>query len=226
VIATGPVSETVPEAPPEAMALFGERLPLAERYAARLAGDGVLRGLIGPREVPRLWARHLVNCAVVTDLLPEAAAVLDVGSGAGLPGLAMAIRRPDLSVVLLEPMARRVGFLDEVVGDLGLGDQVSVERARAEELGRRSIPSFSWIVARAVAPLGRLAQWCVPLLSPGGTLLAMKGERAGDEVAEHTALLRAAGVVTTDIVRCGQGVVSEPVTVVRLVTGPRRKGSK
>jgi 16S rRNA (guanine527-N7)-methyltransferase len=136
--------------------VFGDRLALAERYASHLATTGVTHGLIGPREVPRLWERHVVNCAVLTDLLPEGGRVIDIGSGAGLPGVTLAVRRADLEVVLVEPLLRRVAWLEVVLQDLELTDRVSVRRARAEELvGELSAP---FVTARAVAPLERLAR--------------------------------------------------------------------
>jgi 16S rRNA (guanine527-N7)-methyltransferase len=186
--------------PPAARILFGERLDLAQRYAGWLAGEGTSRGLIGPREVPRLWERHLLNSAVLCDLVPSGARVVDVGSGAGLPGLPMAIRRPDLRVDLVEPMQRRVDFLNEVVADLELPGAVRVIRGRAEDpVVRAEVGGADWVVVRAVAPLDRLVRWCLPLLSERGTLLALKGERAADEVARHRAAIRRSGVRTIEV---------------------------
>jgi 16S rRNA (guanine527-N7)-methyltransferase len=197
-----------PSAGPE---IFGARLGLAVQYGERLASDGVVRGLIGPAEVPRLWERHLLNCAVITDLVPDAARVVDVGSGAGLPGLAMACRRADLRIDLVESLARRVAFLTETVTALGLDQVVRVVHGRAEDATvRQLVGDAEWVTARAVAPLDRLVRWCMPLLRPGGTLLAMKGARAEAEVA---ALGRTRGF-RVSIVRCGGDVLDTPVTVV------------
>jgi len=186
-------------APPPAVAAaaraaFGDRLELAQRYAELLATTGTDRGLVGPREVPRLWERHLLNCAAVAPLLPPAGVVVDVGSGAGLPGLVLALARPDVQVVLLEPMQRRVAWLEEVVEELGVG--VEVVRGRAEECGLTA----ATVTARAVAPLERLAAWCLPLVRPGGTLLAMKGRSAPEELATAAPALRRYRKVTWDVV--------------------------
>jgi 16S rRNA (guanine527-N7)-methyltransferase len=198
-----------------------QRLPLAERYAELLATDGVVRGLIGPREAPRLWERHLINCAVLEEVIPDGAAVADVGSGAGLPGLVLAIARPDLRMTLVEPLLRRTRFLDEVVDELGLGEHVTVVRARAEELaGTRT---FDVVTARAVAPLERLARWCLPLVSPHGELVAMKGSTAVEEVEKAGPALRALGCSSPIVVELGKGVVAEPtwgVRVARPESGP------
>lgn len=179
--------------------LFGDLLPLAERYETWLAGAGIERGLIGPREVPRLWDRHLLNSAVVGTLLAPGERVVDVGSGAGLPGIPLALVRPDCSFVLLEPLARRAAFLTEVVDDLGLAHQVSVVRGRAEEVVRDGV-RYDVAVARAVAPLDKLAAWCLPLLRRGGRLLALKGERAEAEVAAAPRLNATVEHVGTDII--------------------------
>ncbi|HEX6969154.1 MAG TPA: 16S rRNA (guanine(527)-N(7))-methyltransferase RsmG [Micromonosporaceae bacterium] len=200
-----------------AKALFGERLDLAVEYAGILATDGVTRGLIGPREVSRIWDRHLLNCAVVAELVPSEAAVLDVGSGAGLPGVVLALARPDLTVTLIEPMARRVAFLTEVVERLGLGHSVSVVRARAEEPAARDLPPAPVVTARALAPLDRLARWCLPLTAPGGRILALKGATAGEEVAEHGVLIERLGGSTPVIRHCGVGLVDPPTTVVEIL---------
>lgn len=205
----------LPAPPRAAEAVFGDRLDLAGRYAQQLAADGVVRGLIGPREVVRLWDRHLLNSAVLTELLPEGARVVDVGSGAGLPGIPMAIRRSDLRVDLLEPMQRRTDFLAEVVDSLGLGAEVRVIRGRAEEAGViDEVGSADWVVARAVAPLDRLVKWCLPLLSSGGRLLALKGASAADEVAEHSAALRRLGAVAEGVTEVGGTYLAEPARVV------------
>ena len=178
--------------PPEAAAVFGDRLALARRYADHLVGSGVERGLLGPREAPRIWDRHILNCAVVAELLPDGARTVDLGSGAGLPGIPLALARPDLSVVLVEPLARRVDWLREVVEDLDL--PVTVERGRAEEPGVRARWEGADVVtARAVAPLARLAGWALPLLRPGGMMLALKGASADAEVARDAVAVRKLG---------------------------------
>lgn len=164
--------------------VFGDRSGLAVAFAEILADDGVQRGLVGPREAPILWDRHVLNCAQLADHLPASGRVVDVGSGAGLPGVVLAIRRPDLEVDLVEPLLRRSNFLTELVDRLGLGRQVRVIRGRAEESAvLAAAGEADWVTARAVAPLGRLVRWCLPLTSDGGTLLALKGARAPEEIA-------------------------------------------
>jgi 16S rRNA (guanine527-N7)-methyltransferase len=192
--------------------VFGSRLAQAESYAGWLANDGIERGLIGPREVPRLWDRHLLNCAVVADLVPRGASVGDLGSGAGLPGIPLAIRRPDLQVTLVEPLLRRTRFLDEVVPALGLGN-VQVHRARAEELD--GVVTFDVVTSRAVAPLDKLARWSMPLVRGGGLMLAMKGSSAAQELADARKVLDRLGGRSAEVVSVGAGMVS-PVTVVRV----------
>jgi 16S rRNA (guanine527-N7)-methyltransferase len=193
--------------------LFGERLPAARRYAEHLASSGVERGLIGPREAPRVWERHVLNCAVVAELVPQGARVADVGSGAGLPGIPLALARPDLRIVLVEPLARRVEWLAEVVADLGL--EVEVERGRAEETRvRRRWEGADVVTARAVAPLARLASWALPLVRHGGLLLAVKGASAPAEVARDAAAVRKLGGGQPRVVQCGVGLVDPPSTVV------------
>jgi 16S rRNA (guanine527-N7)-methyltransferase len=204
------VSRETPPAPPEAAGVFASRLPLAERYAGWLADAGVVRGLIGPREVPRLWERHLLNCAVLSEAVPEGSTVADIGSGAGLPGLVLAVRRPDLQVTLVEPLLRRTTFLEEVIADLGL-DHVDVVRGRAEELhGRRT---FDVVTSRAVAPLERLLGWSLPLCAGSGIVLAMKGSSAAEEV---DALPWPGAEGTATVLTLGRGEVVLPSTAVRV----------
>jgi 16S rRNA (guanine527-N7)-methyltransferase len=216
------------ELPPDAVhQVFGPNADLAIRYARLLVTDGVERGLIGPRESDRIWTRHVLNCAALAELLPSAARVVDIGSGAGLPGIPLALALPTAQVDLVEPLARRVQFLEEVVAALGLGERVRVVRGRAEEPSViRQVGDSAWVTARAVAPLDRLVAWCLPLLHTGGKVIAMKGERAAMELDEHGPALRRAGVVATDIVQCGMGVVEPPVTVVVLERGHARSRSK
>ncbi|MFD1325514.1 16S rRNA (guanine(527)-N(7))-methyltransferase RsmG [Micromonospora sonneratiae] len=217
----GAVAPLPTELVESAQLLFGERLPLASAYAELLATDGVVRGLIGPREAPRIWARHLLNCAAVAELIPSDCSVTDVGSGAGLPGLVLAIARPDLSVTLVEPLARRTAFLEEAVASLGLGRSVTVVRARAEEVAagaaRDGKSAADVVTARAVAPLDRLAGWCLPLAAVGGRLLALKGASAAEEVAEHQVAVERLGGGQPVVRRCGVGVIDPPTTVVEVV---------
>jgi 16S rRNA (guanine527-N7)-methyltransferase len=204
-------------------ALFGERLTLAQRYAEHLASTGVERGLIGPREAPIVWERHILNCAVVADLVPDAARLVDVGSGAGLPGIPLALARPDLEIVLVEPLARRVEWLREVVEDLGLA--VEIERGRAEDPSvRRRWEGADVVTARAVAPLHRLAAWCLPLLRVGGMMLAVKGATAHDEVRRDGRAVVRLGGGAPRVERIGAGVVDPPSTVVVVERlDPRRR---
>jgi 16S rRNA (guanine527-N7)-methyltransferase len=219
------VDTDVPEPPPAAAAVFGDALDRAVTYAHLLATDGTVRGLIGPREVPRLWDRHLLNSAVVGELVPPGARVVDVGSGAGLPGIPLALARPDLAVTLLEPLARRAAFLAEARERLGLVT-VSVLRGRAEEPAvRRELDGADVVTARAVAPLERLAAWALPLVRPGGVLLAVRGASAADELdAARPALTRlGAGA---EVVRCGVGTVDPAATVVVVTRGTVRSTAR
>jgi len=189
--------DTDPAVPAEAGSVFGPAVDAAAEYARLLATEGTVRGLIGPREVPRLWERHLLNSAAIASLVPAGARVVDVGSGAGLPGIPLALARPDLTVTLLEPLARRVAFLTECVHRLGL-ERVTVVRGRAEEGPiRRQLGGADVVTARAVAPLDKLAGWCLPLLRPGGLLLAMKGSTAAAELAATGPLPGAADALLT-----------------------------
>jgi 16S rRNA (guanine527-N7)-methyltransferase len=206
-------------APPAAAEVFGDALPLAERYAALLTGPGVERGLIGPGEAERIWDRHILNSAAVAELIPEHGTVADLGSGAGLPGIVLALLRPEADVVLVEPMARRVAFLTESVAELGL-DRVRVVRGRAEDLAGQIRADI--VTARAVAPLGRLAGWAVGLCRPGGTVLAIKGASAAAEVAESAAVLRRLGIQDVAVLRVGSDRVGQAATVVRFLAPPRR----
>lgn len=207
--------DTAPATEPRgASVVFGERLGLARAYARELGGSGVERGVIGPREVPRLWERHLLNCAAVGELIARGSRVVDVGSGAGLPGVALAIARPDLAVVLLEPLQRRVVWLEDVVARLDLSAAVTVHRGRAEQMRGAE---FDVATARAVASLDTLAGWCLPLVRPGGELLAVKGQSAAAELAAAVDALRALGAKHWSIERCGVGVLETPTTVVRVV---------
>jgi 16S rRNA (guanine527-N7)-methyltransferase len=203
-----------PSVPDVARRVFAvDRLPLAERYAALLADDGVVRGLIGPREAPRLWDRHLLNCAVLADLVPEGSTVVDLGSGAGLPGLVLAIARADVRMTLVEPLLRRTTFLEEVVVSLGL-DNVEVVRGRAESLhGERR---FDVVTSRAVAPLERLLGWSMPLVASRGAMVAMKGSSVRDEIDEAREVLRELGCGEPEVNVLGEGLLSSTTVAVRV----------
>jgi 16S rRNA (guanine527-N7)-methyltransferase len=225
-----PSGSGAPPTPPSAPKVFApDRLQLAERYAELLATEGVVRGLIGPREGSRLWERHLLNCAVLGELVPRGASVCDVGSGAGLPGLVLAIARPDLSITLVEPLLRRTTFLQEVVSDLGISG-VEVQRSRAEALhGSRT---FDVVTARAVAPLDRLLAWSMPLVAPAGSLVAMKGSSAREEIVAAEAILRRLGCAAPEVHSVGADVADSPSTAIRVawaeparVRWPRPDGS-
>lgn len=213
-------TRSAPSPPPAAHTVFGARLGLAEQYADLLCGPGVDRGLLGPREADRVWDRHLLNCAVLGSLVEPDCSVLDVGSGAGLPGIALALARPDLTVILLESMARRVAFLEDVVQTLSLSG-VRVVRGRAEDVGvRRGLGRSPVVTARAVAPLTRLAHWCRPLVARGGSVLAVKGDSAAAEVAAGEAEVRRLGFDRVEVVRCGEGLVEPAATVIRMTVAP------
>jgi 16S rRNA (guanine527-N7)-methyltransferase len=201
--------------PAVAARLFPDRLDLAIRYAALLATDGVVRGLIGPREAPRLWERHLLNCVAIGELICPGANVTDVGSGAGLPGIVLAVARPDLTITLVEPLARRTAFLVEVVDQLGL-ERIEVVRARAQECVGR-LPPADVVTARAVASLDKLTAWCLPLAKVGGRLLALKGASAGAELEAHAETIAGLGGGAPVLRRCGAGVIEPAATVVEIV---------
>lgn len=212
---------TSPTAAPEgAHRFFGGRLSHAEDFARILADTGVSHGLIGPREVPILWERHILNCAVIEDAFPVGARIIDVGSGAGLPGVALAIVRPDLDLHLVEPMQRRTEWLENVVTEIGL-DNVTVHRGRAEEFhGELSAP---FVTARAVARLDKLARWCFPLVADGGQLIAMKGRSAEDELAGTTKALRRLGLASALVSRHGADVLEEPTLTVDCTVAQRTR---
>lgn len=198
---------------PAAERVFGDAVPLAERYVGHLATTGTEWGLLGPREVPRLWERHVLNCAVVAELLPEGALVADVGSGAGLPGLCLALARPDCRFTLIEPLERRVTWLEMVVADLGLTN-VEVVRARSEQVADEI--QVDVVTARAVSALKTLLPLTMPLLRSSGELLAIKGRSAADEITAAQKPLRKYGGGEPEIVTLGEDLLPEPTTVVRV----------
>lgn len=204
-------SEFEPELEPEvAKTIFGDRIELARGYAKALIRDGDLLGLLGPRELPRLWTRHILNSAVVAELVPAGKTVCDIGSGAGLPGIPMAIALPDTQFTLIEPMERRSEWLRDVVEELGLTN-VEVLRARAEEVG----DVFDVATARAVSALPKLLRMTVPLVRDGGLVLALKGSKAAEEIEEAKRLQKKLRLAGFDIVRAGEGLLAEPTLVVR-----------
>ena len=203
--------EFLPEVEPAvAAAIFGERIELARGYAAALVRDGDLLGLLGPRELPRLWTRHILNSSVVAELIPEGKTVADIGSGAGLPGIPLAIARPNNDFTLIEPMERRSDWLLEIVDELGLKN-VTVLRARAEEVGE----VFDIATARAVSALPKLLRLAIPMVRHGGEVLALKGSKAADEVAEAKKLQKKLGISGFEILSTGTKFLAEPTVVVR-----------
>jgi len=220
-LSTGRQAEPVAPAPPAVVInRLSPFLPILVRYAGWLTGPGTVRGLIGPREVPRLWDRHLLNSVALSELLPSGVRLVDIGTGAGLPGLAVACARPDLEVDLVESSLRRTDFLTEAVQDLGLLDRVRVVRGRAEDRDVvRTVGSSSFVTARAVAPLDKLVKWSFPLLKRGGSLLAIKGESAEAELAQHRSLITRMRGEIGGVVECGAGLVDPPT---RVVTVTRR----
>jgi 16S rRNA (guanine527-N7)-methyltransferase len=205
----------MPPLPASAASVFGPALATAEAFAGILATRGVEHGLIGPREVPRLWDRHLLNCAVVAELIDgQCRTLVDIGSGAGLPGLVLAMLRPEVTITLLEPMERRCRFLAECVTELGLAN-ASVLRGRAEDVARAGLLRADVATARAVAPLPRLAELAAGLVRPGGMVLAIKGITAREELENAGPVLRRIGARSAEVVRAGQGKVVPATTVVR-----------
>lgn len=203
----------VSAAPPVAATLFGPRLDRAQRYAQILAGAGVERGLLGPREVDRLWDRHILNSAAIAELFDPDERIADIGSGAGLPGIPLALARPDLRLTLIEPLLRRSEFLREVVDGLGL--EITVVRGRAEDRSvRQQVGEMDAVVSRAVASLDKLTKWSVPLLRRDGRMIAIKGERAEEEIREHRRVMAALGAVDVRVMRCGADYLDPPATVV------------
>ena len=211
--------------PPEsAAAVFGPLLPVATAYVARLTTDGVTRGLIGPREVPRLWDRHVLNSAAVAEAVPTGARVVDVGSGAGLPGIPLGLARPDLEMTLVEPMARRVEFLEEVVAELAApaGLRWRVVRGRAEERSvATAVGPVDVVTARAVAPLPRLVGWCRGLMRPGTQLIALVGASALAELPALVPELEAAGMRDVHPRAVGADLGDAATTVVVMPRGAR-----
>jgi 16S rRNA (guanine527-N7)-methyltransferase len=219
----------VPAAPRVADVFFGAGLERAQRYAAILAGAGVDRGLLGPREVDRLWERHLLNSAAVAELLEPNARVADIGSGAGLPGIPLCLARPDLRMTLIEPLLRRSEFLREVVEELGL--TATIIRGRAEESAvRQQLGEVDAVVSRAVASLDKVTKWSMPLLRSGGRMLALKGERAEEEIRVHRRVMASRGAVDVRVMRCGADYLDPPATVVvarrRSPVGDRSMGRR
>ena len=204
--------EQLGSTPEIAVKVFGDRLELAQRYAQALATDGIERGLIGPREIPRIWERHVLNSAVLGEVVPEGARVIDVGSGAGLPGIPLAIARPDVEVMLLEPLLRRTRFLEEMVSVLGIS--CSVHRGRAEESSIvASIEGADVATSRAVAPLGKLTGWSLPLVRIGGEMIAIKGSTVDEEIERDAKTIKRVGGAHPRVQAIGKDILSESTNV-------------
>lgn len=195
--------------------IFGNNFSKALAYHELLATDGTVRGFIGPREVPRLWDRHILNCAVIGEAMPADATVADIGSGAGLPGIPLALARPDLKIFLIEPLLKRSVFLQEVVDKLELG-HVEVIRGRAEEKAvRKIVDKVDVVTSRAVAPLGKLATWSLPLVRSGGHMIAMKGSSVHEEIERDAQLIRRAGGGNPKVFTVGE-MLAQPTTLISI----------
>ncbi len=205
------MTEQLEHEPAAAAGLFGERIGIARAFAHNLADQGEIRGLIGPLELPRLWSRHILNCAIVAPLL-RPGVVGDVGSGAGLPGLVLAIARPDVSFVLIEPMERRVAWLNDQVDALGL-ENTTVVRARAEDA--RLEQPLDQVTARAVSAFRTLIPLTAPLLRPGGEMVLMKGAGAQAEVDSAAKAIRKYRLSNVEVITLGEGVLDEVTRVIR-----------
>ncbi|MGE2835481.1 16S rRNA (guanine(527)-N(7))-methyltransferase RsmG [Mycobacterium sp. SMC-4] len=219
----------VPPPPPAVPDVFGDRADVVVRYAEILAGAGVERGLLGPREVDRLWVRHILNSAVLGELFTASERIADIGSGAGLPGIPLALARPDIEVTLIEPLLRRSEFLRETIELLGIS--CTVVRGRAEDRAvRDNVGELDAVVSRAVASLDKIAAWSAPLLRVGGRMVAMKGERAAEEMAAHRRALTKARFGDVHVVECGVDYVDPPATVVigslEKKSAPRQPGRR
>ena len=200
------------EAEPEsAKAIFGPQIQKARAFAQKLANDSDDLGLLGPRELDKLWSRHILNSAVVAETVKAGDLVADVGSGAGLPGIPMAIALPEARFVLIEPMERRSTWMLEVIQELGLNN-IEVRRARAEEVLDLK---FDIVTARAVAALDKLLRLTVPLLKPGGSLIALKGSKAAEEIEAARKLQKKLGIASFEIQICGEKFLAEPTSVVK-----------
>ena len=200
------------EAEPEsANAIFGPQIEKARAFAQKLANDSDDLGLLGPRELDKLWSRHILNSAVVAETVKAGGLVADVGSGAGLPGIPMAIALPEAHFVLIEPMERRSSWMLEVIEELGLTN-VEVRRARAEEVLDLK---FDIVTARAVAALDKLLRLTVHLLKPGGSLIALKGSKAAEEIEAAKRLQKKLGIASFEIQICGEKFLAEPTSVVK-----------
>lgn len=208
--------------PPAATSIFGDRLPLAQEYCRILATDGIDHGLMGPREVPRLWDRHILNCAVIQEVIDDGQTIIDIGSGAGLPGIPLAIARPDLTITLIEPLLRRSDFLLRTVDALGL--PVHVVRGRAEEKSvLAEVEPADVVTSRALAPLDRLSRWSAPLIRDGGRLVALKGSSAPEETERDRKAAERNGIAGLRVEYVGESVVDQPTT---LVIGDKRGAPK
>lgn len=202
--------------PPAAAEIFGDNLEKAIAYHESLATDGSVRGFIGPREVPRLWDRHILNCGVIGEAMDEGISVADIGSGAGLPGIPLAIARPDLNITLIEPLLKRSVYLNEVKEALNL-DNVTVIRGRAEEkVVRKQVGLVDIVTSRAVAPLDKLATWSLPLVKIGGRMVAMKGSSVEEEIERDAKEIRKAGGTDIKVYTVGEALLSEPTTLISI----------
>ncbi|WP_018298163.1 16S rRNA (guanine(527)-N(7))-methyltransferase RsmG [Corynebacterium lubricantis] len=206
------MSAEIETTPAIAEKIFGDRLPIAQAYHDSLATTAAERGFIGPKEVSRLWSRHILNCAVISEAFDQDLSVADIGSGAGLPGVPLAIARPDLKITLIEPLLKRSNYLAEIKEELGL-DNVTVIRGRAED---QSKGAFDVVTSRAVAPLGKLAGWSLPLVKKGGAMVAMKGSSVSEELERDAEQITQAGGGAGEIFIVGESVLEEPTTLIKI----------
>lgn len=207
------MSATTP--PENAATIFGDRLDIAVAYHQSLVTTATDRGFMGPREASRMWDRHILNCAILGEVIEHDVTVADIGSGAGLPGIPLAIARPDLKIRLVEPLLKRSTYLREIVAELEL-DNVTVVRGRAEEPDVKKLPKVDVVTSRAVAPLGKLAGWSLPLAKRGGSMIAMKGSSVAEELERDAEQIRKAGGGEAEILTVGDGTLAEPTTLIRI----------